>query len=382
MDEVNGKMSVFASPIDMRASNSHCEIEVAYHPAALTADVRTFMSQAEARCFEFGLAWFDNLTDTVYAGSEDIRFYILRRAGAVVAVVPLRAERSIMGLKLHALGNFYTTQFEPLFAPTCGPRDIAQLLRALGTEWPGLVSLRLAPMDPSAPAYRLMLEGVRACGWRPFEFFTFGNWYESAPGQWIDYLARRDGVLRSTIKRMTRKFDANGGTLELVTESVGLQRGIDAYEQVYANSWKTEEPFPLFMPGLLRTCAQQGSLRLGLAWLGGRPIAAQVWIVSNGRAAIYKLAYDEGFKQYAPGTLLTAKLMQHALDMDQVHEVDYLVGDDPYKKTWMSDRRERWGIIAYNPRSIKGAVALLRESVSRALKGARTRFERIRRSLI
>jgi CelD/BcsL family acetyltransferase involved in cellulose biosynthesis len=349
-------------------------VEVVRQPEELAADVRAFLQQAEMRCAEFGLAWFSNMVATVYPGSRDLRFYVLRQEGKVLAVLPLRAQRGALGWTLHGLANFYTTLFEPLLAPDCGAADLALLLSTMRADLPGLASLRLAPMDPSAPAYRLVLEGMRAAGWRPFEFFAFGNWYQPVNGSWTEYLAKRNGTLRNTIKRMTKKFGGDGGKLEIVSESADLARAIDAYEKVYASSWKKPEPYREFMPGLARTCAERGYLRLGLAWLNGRPIAAQLWIVSHGRAEIYKVAYDEGFKAYAPGTLLTALLMEHVIEIDKVAEVDYLIGDDPYKKTWMSHRRERWGVIAYNPRSLSGLAGWGREALGRRFKSIRARL--------
>jgi hypothetical protein len=367
-------MNASIPPSTIRAEPLRSGVEIVHQPGDLAADVRAFLEQAEKRCAEFGLPWFSNLAATVYPGSRDLRFYVLRKQGEVLAVLPLRAERSRLGWTLHALGNFYTTLFEPLLSPSCGASDLPPLLAAMRADLPGLASLRLAPMDRSAPSYRLMLEGMRIAGWRPFEFFAFGNWYQPVSSSWTEYLAQRNGALRSTIKRMTRKFSGDGGTLEIVTDSADMGRAIDAYEKVYASSWKKPEPYPDFMPGLARTCASQGYLRLGLAWLDDRPIAAQLWIVSHGRAEIYKLAYVEGFEAYAPGSLLTAKLMEHVIEIDKVAEVDYLIGDDPYKKAWMSHRRERWGVIAYNPRSMGGLAGWGRETLGRLVKSIKFRF--------
>ena len=79
-------------------------------------------------------------------------------------------------------------------------------------------------------------------------------------------------------------------------------------------------------------------------------LAASGRDMANGKADIYKVAYDERYKAYTPDALLTAMLMQHVIETDAVTKVDYLQGDDPYKKTWMGERQERWGIVAYNPR--------------------------------
>ena len=46
----------------------------------------------------------------------------------------------------------------------------------------------------------------------------------------------------------------------------------------------------------------------------------------------------------------------------------YLIRDDPYKKTWMSHRRKRWGIIAYNPKILNGILGLSKEVLGRTLK--------------
>lgn len=360
-------------PIAAMSAHS-CHVEVVRHPDQLSPEVRNFMDCAEQRCVEFGFPWFRNLAATVYPDSTNLRFFVLRRAGKVIGVLPLRAEKAALGWDFYALGNFYTALFEPLFAPDCHAEELVPLLAAVRAELPSLGSLRLAPMDPAAPSYRLMLDALRAVGWRPFEFFAFGNWYLPVSESWANYLAQRSGTQRSTIKRAGKKFQADGGTLELVTDCADVARAIAAYEKVYARSWKKLEPYPDFMPGLARTCAEQGFLRLGLAWLDGQPIAAQLWIVSHGHAEIYKLAYDESFKTYAPGTLLTALLMKHVIEVDKVSEVDYLIGDDPYKETWVSHRRERWGIVAYNPRSLNGLAGWIRETLGRTVKAIKLRF--------
>ena len=104
---------------------------------------------------------------------------------------------------------------------------------------------------------------------------------------------------------------------------------------------------------------------MGIARIDGAAAAAQLWIVHGGVAAIYKLAYDERFGALSIGSLLTAHMMQHVIDIDGVQEVDYLMGDDAYKRDWMSQRRERWGLVAFNPYSVDGLTGLLRHELGR-----------------
>ena len=100
--------------------------------------------------------------------------------------------------------------------------------------------------------------------------------------------------------------------------------------------------------------AGQGWLRSGILTLNGQAIAAQLWLIKDGKASIYKLAYVKGCERLSAGSVLTHALMQQVIDVDQVAEVDYLTGDDAYKRDWMSHRRERWGLVAFHPRTLRG----------------------------
>jgi hypothetical protein len=181
-------------------------------------------------------------------------------------------------------------------------------------------------------------------------------------------LANCKGKHRSDIKRMEKRLQEAGASVTLYTEAVDLDKAVADYQAVYEKSWKQAEPHPGFVPGMIRLCAAKNWLRLGVIRIGDQPIAAQVWRVGKRKAEIYKVAYDEAFKAYSPGTVLTARLMRHVLDVDRVDEVDYLVGDDAYKKNWMTHRRERIGIVAYELRSLGGLAGAMVEMTSRAAK--------------
>jgi hypothetical protein len=49
-------------------------------------------------------------------------------------------------------------------------------------------------------------------------------------------------------------------------------------------------------------------------------------------------------EKLSAGSVLTQALIQHAMDVDRVTEVDYLTGDDAYRADWMALRRKRVGL--------------------------------------
>ena len=250
-------------------------------------------------------------------------------------------------------------------------------------ERPRFDAVEIQPLDVDSASFAWLVRAIKSAGFVVQTFFSFGNWYFPVKGRCFDeYLEALPSALRNTLRRKRQKLERSGrARIEIVTGGAALEAAIEAYTKVYLASWKRPEPYPEFIPGLIRVCAEMGVLRLGLIHVDSEPAAAQLWIVHRGAALIYKLAYDERFAELSAGTILTATLMQHVLDVDKVEVVDYLSGDDTYKKDWMSVRRERWGILAMNPRTTRGLIAILRHVGGRTAKHlVRSLWSRSKRS--
>lgn len=338
------------------------------HPNELPPDAQRLFAECGQHHLESSLEWYRNLVQVVYTGDSGVLIYVALKNGHAVAALPVRVVYGTGRTHLESLSNYYTALYGPLLSSTATHQDLAAILRTIQRDFPSLSSLQFSPLDPQTPGFAMLQQALQDCGLRTFAYFCFGNWYLPVTSDWPAYLQNRQGAVRSTLNRIGKKFTAAGGTLELLHALPDVNRGAAAFQKVYAASWKPPEPYANFVPALMRTCARNGWLRLGVAWLHGQPVAAQLWIVANGKAHIYKLAYDEAFKPFAPGTLLTAMLMEHVLTQDAVQEVDYLIGDDPYKQQWMSHRRERWGLVAYNTTTVAGLLGWMKERVIRLLK--------------
>lgn len=276
----------------------------------------------------------------------------------------LHLVQNTLGDGLLSLSNYYSCVFGPDnnsdFFVQSSAAQWATYIRVL-RGIPGSDKVTLEPLDTESLWFAEIRNVFRRHGFLTFDFFCFGNWYQPVPKNgFLSYWADRPSALRNSVARGKRRLNAaSAWRIDVHTSHSAallgdLEDAIKAYESVYARSWKSPEPCSDFIPGLVRMAAQQGWLRLGILWFDGQPAAAQLWLVANGKANIYKLAYVQNLERFSVGSILTAALMQHVMDIDKVYEVDYLSGDDAYKADWMSQRRERVGLMIFDLRKIGG----------------------------
>lgn len=323
--------------------------------------------------FESSVEWFSLLEKIIFV-KDEIFYYFIAEKQLPRLILPIRRTNSGLVKKIESLSNYYTPLYSPISYDDADLLALENILVTIGRDHRKAHVMRFSPMDSESSTYKALLNALQACDWIPFTYFSFGNWYLKVEGNWDDYLNSRSTNLRSAIRRRCKRFASEGGKLEIVSSTDNIQRAVADFQEVYSASWKQPEPYPEFVPSLIHCLANKGSLRLGFARLHNRVIAAQLWYVWSGKAFIYKVAYHEEFAAYSPGTVLTAHLLRHVIDVDKVSEVDFLIGDDSYKRSWMSHRRERQGIVAYNPGTIVGLVLLAVEVAGRLWKRLRQRF--------
>ena len=309
-----------------------------------------------ARSIFTTMAWYRNLVEHSLDPEETPILYCVSNSAGPVILLPLLARKNTLG----ALANFYSTVFEPSANFSRCPGEIQHaldhLFQTLRTErW---TSIDLSPLDTQSPLFSMLHKALVSTGWGTHGYFRFGGWYlpsQSLSGQ--DYLMLLPKKQRHTIRRMPRKVEEQFVREEkLYRDEEDLQAAINAYVEIYNESWREPEKYPEFMPNLIRTAAKHGWLRLLIMRLDGEPAAAQLWFIRDSKAYIYKVAYKEKFSTYSLGSIATYRMFEISLDSETVDEIDYLSGDDDYKRNWMSERREFHGIRAYNPKTFSGLL--------------------------
>ncbi|MCP5158263.1 MAG: GNAT family N-acetyltransferase [Gammaproteobacteria bacterium] len=326
------------------------------------------------------LEWFDLLQRAaVPDGSVIIYCPIGPESDPAVSLLPM-LRLSNDPYRLKGLSTFYT----PLFAPINELSLCSKALESCFAEFrrqSRTAIINLAPLDPNGLFFSTAHIALRQAGWLTDTYFCFGNWYAllEKPDFGL-YFTSLPSRLRNTVKRARKKLDKNS-TFALTIQTdldAHFDEAVNEFVAVYNHSWKRPEPYPYFIPELCKLAANHGWLRLGILRLDAQPVAAQIWLVCAGTAYIVKLAYHQSYAKCSVGSVLTAHLMQHVINVDKVVEIDYLIGDDAYKRDWTPLRRERYGIVAFNMHTVRGCLAALRhfaghfwhQSWSRILTGS------------
>jgi hypothetical protein len=299
-------------------------------------------------------AWFDLLAAHGFAGQGryDARGHSRQ---STTAWLPLRIEKPG---HLAGLTNWYSFSIRPLYT---GERRPATRLRAFSQSRAKAARLSLYPVRDDerqriGRASRRRLVGKNAARatatGSTSAIWTMTRWWASRPG-----------ALRNTVQRKAKK-----GIVDIQLLTAFDPGSWAAYEQIYAASWKPEEGHPALLRAFAEAEGAGGRLRMGIARIDGVPVAAQYWTVEDGTAFIHKLAHVEDSLKASPGTLLSAALFRHVIEVDGVKRVDFGTGNDGYKRDWMNRHEPLWRIEAFNPSRVAAWGPALKAFARSALR--------------
>lgn len=271
-----------------------------------------------------------------------------------------------LGLKtLSSMSNYYS----PIYGPIGGHIDDeakANLYVKSGQE-------RFSQFDriDFLPLYQehalIWLKAFENIGFKGFMYQHSTNWIHENIVDSQQYWALRPSRLRNTLKRKREKLLKDSSfSIKLVDaiEVKDLNSVLADYHNVYFDSWKKIEPYPGFIDSIARYASQKNELRVGFIYHDGLPVAAQIWFVANQVAYIFKLAHRKRYTDQSVGTILTAAMFEHVIEHDNVTSIDFLTGDDNYKKDWMEMSRPLYGIQLCNRHSLKGKACIILNQLS------------------
>ena len=318
----------------------------------LPESANVLFAKGEKESIFFSRLWFENLVNNALKVDQDVLLACVVEGDCVLAILPLMQHTSE---SWSSLSNIYSSLYTVLLTQNNQQDVLTCLARGL-SELP-FKTLRLEPLAENDSNIYNLQRAMESFGFYCHRSFHFYNWIHRLQGQsFDDYIAARPSRVRNTLARKQRKIEREQCyDIRLITGG-DLEQALADYNAIYKASWKGHELFAGFIKSLLRRFSEPGWLRLAILYIEGHPVAAQLWFVVHGKASIFRLAYDEAWKDYSPGSILTSYLIEHVIETDRVEEIDFLMGNDRYKQEWMSECRKRWRLVCVNKHKSKGQV--------------------------
>ncbi len=308
--------------------------------------------------------WFENLTTAALDKNESMLLACVMSGSNIMAMLPLMqcGSNTLFSLK-HRYTSLYC-----LFLTEHHQQEVLRCLSEGLRQLP-IKALLLEPVADDDCHLNEFQHFMTLAGFHCEFTFRHYNWIYRVQGQsYKDYMAARPSKLRNTISRKKRKLEREHDyDIQLFTSDDVVQKMSDYYA-VYNASWKASEQYVGFLNGIVAGFSKLGWSRLAILYVNEQPVAAQLWFVAHRKANIFRLSYDEAWRKYSVGSILTSYLMEYVIDVDKVEEIDFLTGNDTYKQDWMSDRRERFALSCIKNVETKGRFELFVESLKSMLK--------------
>ncbi|WP_299873446.1 GNAT family N-acetyltransferase [uncultured Cocleimonas sp.] len=299
-------------------------------------------TKAENDSLFFSRHWFENIVATALDDEQKLLLACVvdentNDESKVLAILPLithdNKEWSSLCHSYSSLYSFLLSENDQQEILSC----LCQGLKTLSFDY--LTLQPVAENDSAIESFKQMMENS---GFSCHRHFRFYNWCHRTEGQnFSDYMADRPSKVRNTIARKQRKLEREHGYRIRLHINDDIEKALSDYHDIYKVSWKANEQYEQIVQGFTDRASKSGWTRLAILYIDGQAVAAHLWFVVNRKASIFRLVYDEAWKQYSPGSILMAYLMEYVIDTDKVEEIDFLTGNDLYKQDWMSERRER-----------------------------------------
>jgi len=294
----------------------------------------------------------------------------------LVGVLPLVVSRmALFGCtRLHTPMGGHIIAVSPLVLP--GEEEATVLRALLDAAWarhPDAVWIELRDVAANVPFLRHVHEHWhREISRRTGRYLRV----DGDPGLYQASLSRN---FRSNQRKAANKLrKLNGVDTAFVLGPEASSAQLPEFLPVEAAGWKGREGTAIqkssalvaFYTTLTMRLADAGWLEWHFLRAEGRAIAANLGVRFNRSIIVWKLGYDEGYRQCSPGGMLFQSLLDRAFADPDIEEVNLLT-DASWYDNWRMDEREYYRIRLYRrgrPVSIllgfvlDGATGVLRRS--------------------
>jgi CelD/BcsL family acetyltransferase involved in cellulose biosynthesis len=215
--------------------------------------------------------------------------------------------------------------------------------------------IRVDHVPEGSPTLAAGLRVAREAGWRSLVEPTFESpWrpLSPLPASWDEGLTRK---FKSNFRNRERRLQELGAvSFEVATERVDQARALEIFYALEASGWKGDGGTAIacrshvkaFYDRLVERASPQ--IWIPVLSVGGRPAAAQLYRVQGRTMFMHKTAYDPEFSPFAPGQVLTARVIRHGIEKG-MDALDFLADNMPWKADWAPQLRRHHRLLLFSP---------------------------------
>lgn len=343
--------------------------------------------QLPQRRFCHDLGWWQAYLDALEPDPDSLYFFLFRDSEGPLAILPVKHfVRRWFGLRQREIG-FPDEPHMPfrdmLYRPGAAvPAIIARWRDSLSTEhgleWDVIRFfwvLRESPLTQVDPATFEVRHLVRCA------YFVCDAPYENLSR---NYSKNFQANLKKARKRWSKE---PGQHYFSVTERKDVERYFAEFLRLEASGWKgakgTASAIALhpsiekFYRNLIDQFSPDGRLRIHYLKLHEEVIAAQFCLLVGDTLYILKIAYDEQWSKFSPGTILMEDVIRDCIESGRCRYVN-LVGEMDWHHDWQPAYDEICGISSFNSTPM-GRISRLVNTAKRHLRPHYKKFVKWRR---
>jgi CelD/BcsL family acetyltransferase involved in cellulose biosynthesis len=162
------------------------------------------------------------------------------------------------------------------------------------------------------------------------KYIALGKTYEETTGC-------ISGRFKRNLRRQLRKLEKFGRVECASYDDIGdLDKAYEIFLEVEANSWKgsngtgtaliLHKQQTAFYREVVFRFARTNQCRIDVMTVSGKPVAAQLGIISGDTLNLFKIAYDEAYKSMGPGGLLLDKTLEIYSGHWHIKNISFVTG--------------------------------------------------------
>jgi CelD/BcsL family acetyltransferase involved in cellulose biosynthesis len=159
------------------------------------------------------------------------------------------------------------------------------------------------------------------------------------PATHAEFLTQLNPRTRQRLRRQARKLcDEKHARLEKFVSPEHVQRFVSQVDEIYRDTWQAKlvgycHRDPEFHCRFLTRISERGWLRSYTLVVDQQPVAYLLGYQHGGIYYYYEIGYRQQWADDSPGAVLTYLFIEELFQEDPPQLVDYLVGDQPYKRS-------------------------------------------------